>query len=93
MLFRSLVASAIVPQVAARMPSFVHLARMVRESGVAAVLPEIASVDFDEKKIIGKPMPWKHDRQIALIANARSLDRSGLHPGAVEKLTAVLRLG
>jgi hypothetical protein len=27
---------------------------MTRETGVAAVLPEIASVDFDAKKIIGK---------------------------------------
>lgn len=81
------------PQLAVRMPSFVHLARMTRESGVASVLPEIAKVDFDEKKIVGKPMPWTHDRQIALIANSRSLDRSGLRPGAVEKLAAVLRLG
>jgi DNA-binding transcriptional LysR family regulator len=81
------------PRVAARMPSFVHLARMTREAGVAAVLPEIAGVDFDAKKIIGKPMPWKHDRQIVLIANPRSLDRSGIRPGAVEKLAGALRLG
>jgi hypothetical protein len=38
-------------------------------------------------------MPWKHDRQIVLIANPRSLDRSGIRPGAVEKLVGALRLG
>ncbi|MEI7912782.1 MAG: LysR family transcriptional regulator [Verrucomicrobiota bacterium] len=88
-----LAAKHIEPRVAVRMPSFVHLARMTRETGVAAVLPEIARVDFEEKKILGKPMPWKHDRQIVLIANPRSLDRSGIRPGAVEKLADVLRLG
>ena len=81
------------PRVAVRMPSFVHLARMARETGLAAVLPEIAAVDFDPKKIVGKPMPWKHDRQIVLIANPRSLDRSGIRPGAAEKLADALRLG
>jgi hypothetical protein len=68
-------------------------ARMTRETGLAAVLPEIASVDFDAKKIGGKPMPWQHDRQIVLIANPRSLDRYGIRPGAVEKLAGALRLG
>ena len=81
------------PQVVVRMPSFVHLARMTRETGLAAVLPEIAEVDFDPKKIVGKPMPWKNDRQIVLIANPRSLDRSGIRPGAAEKLAEALRLG
>ena len=81
------------PRVAVRMPSFVHLARMTRETGLAAVLPEIAAVDFDPKKIVGKPMPWKHDRQIVLIANPRSLDRSGIRPGAVERLADAVRLG
>jgi DNA-binding transcriptional LysR family regulator len=70
------------PHVTVRMPSFVHLARMTRETGVASVLPEIARVDFDEKKIAGKPMPWKQGRQIVLIANTRSLDRSGMHTTA-----------
>jgi DNA-binding transcriptional LysR family regulator len=88
-----LAANGIKPLVAVRMSSFVHLARMTRESGVAAVLPQIAKVDFDEKKIAGKPMPWNHGRQVALIANARSLDRSGMRPGVVAKLAAVLRLG
>lgn len=81
------------PRVAVRMPSFVHLARMTRETGLAAVLPEIAAVDFDPKKIVGKPMLWKHDRQIVLIANPRSLDRSGIRPGAVERLADAVRLG
>lgn len=86
-------ANGIKPQVAVRMPSFVHLARMTRESGLAAVLPEIAKVDFDEKKIVGKPMPWDHDRQIALIANTRSLDRAGIRAGADDRLAGVLGLG
>ena len=81
------------PRVAVRMPSFVHLARMTRETGVAAVLPEIAGLDFDAQKIVGKPMPRTHDRQIVLIANLRSLDRSGIRPGAAEKLADALRLG
>jgi len=81
------------PRVAVRMPSFVHLARMTRETGLAAVLPEIAAVDFDPKKIVGKLMPWKHDRQIVLIANPRSLDRSGIRPDAVERLADAVRLG
>ena len=82
----------ITPHVAVRMPSFVHLARMTREAGVAAVLPEIAKVDFDEKKIVGKPVPWKNERRIVLIANARSLDRTGIRPGSVAKLAEVLEL-
>ncbi|MCX6873962.1 MAG: LysR substrate-binding domain-containing protein, partial [Verrucomicrobia bacterium] len=88
-----LAARQIEPAVTVRMPSFVHLARMTREAGMAAVLPEIARVDFDDKKIVGKPMPWKLERQIVLIANPRSLDRSGIRPGAVEKLAGALRLG
>ncbi|MCF7675463.1 MAG: LysR family transcriptional regulator [Akkermansiaceae bacterium] len=83
----------IVPKVVTRIPSFVHLARTVRETSLAAVLPEIARVDFDAKKTSSEPMPWKYDRKIALIANARSLDRSGMRPGVVEKLAAVLGLG
>jgi hypothetical protein len=66
---------------------------MTRETGLAAVLPEIARVDFDAKKVVGEPMPWKNHRQIALIANTRSLDRSGIRPGAAEELAAALRLG
>ena len=81
------------PQVAVRMASFIHLARMTRENGIAAVLPEIARVDFDEKKIVGKPMPWKLNRQIALIANPRSLDRPGIRPDAAAQLADVLRMG
>jgi hypothetical protein len=49
---------------------------MTREAGVAAVLPEIASVDFDANKIVGKPMPWKHDRQIVLIAKLSTILQS-----------------
>ena len=88
-----LAAENIEPRVTVRMPSFTHLARMTRETGVASVLPEIASVDFDEKKIVGKPMPWKHDRQIVLIANARCMDRSGIRPGAAVDLARRLKFG
>lgn len=82
----------IAPQVTVRMPSFVHLARMTRELGVASVLPLIAQVDFDEEKILGKPMPWKNDRQIVLIANSRSLDRLGIPPSSADNLAALLRV-
>jgi hypothetical protein len=88
-----LAAENIEPRVTVRMPSFTHLARMTRETGVASVLPEIASVDFDEKKIVGKTMPWKHDRQIVLIANARCMDRSGIRPGAAVDLARRLKFG
>lgn len=85
-----LTTNKIAPRVAVRMPSFVHLARMVWQSGVAAVLPEIASVDLNPKDIVGKPMPWKHDRPMVLIANARSLDRAGIRSDASECLAKQL---
>jgi hypothetical protein len=57
------------------------------------VLPDLAAVDFDPKKFEHRPIPALCARTMVLIANARSLDRSGIAPGVAEKLAEVLKLG
>ena len=78
------------PQVVVRAGSFLQLARLVRTDGVAAVLPVTAAAEFDPAKVRAMPLPWKHERPMALIANPRNLDRVGMRPGIAEALAKVL---
>lgn len=78
------------PKVMARVSSFTQAARLVNHAGLAAVLPENAVVEFDAARIHSAPMPWSNQRQMVLIANARSLDRVGLRADASPALARVM---
>ncbi len=81
------------PLVFARVSSFTDLARVVQVGHAAAALPVIAAVDFDPKKFGYESISALAARTMVLIANARSLERSGVAPGAAVKLAEVLKLG
>ncbi len=74
------------PRVVARVSSFTDLVRAVQAGHAVAVLPEVAAVDFDPKKFKQLPITELKPRKLVLIANARSLDRSGFAPGIAETL-------
>jgi DNA-binding transcriptional LysR family regulator len=88
-----LAAEKLAPQMLARVSSFTDLTRIVQAGHAAAVLPDLAVVDFDPKKFKHLPIAALKPRKLILIANARSLDRSGIAPGIAEKLAGVLRTG
>jgi DNA-binding transcriptional LysR family regulator len=75
----------------ARVSSFRELTKIVQAGGSAAVLPDLAAVDFDLRKFRHLPVAGLKPRTLVLIANARSLDRSGIAPGAAENLAGLLR--
>jgi hypothetical protein len=77
----------------ARVSSFTDLARVVQAGHAAAVLPDLAAVDFDTKRFTHEPIDDLKPRSLALIANLRSLDRSGIPAGVETKLAELLRLG
>jgi len=81
------------PQVLARVSSFTDLARVVQAGHAAAVLPDIAAVDFDPKRFKYEKISAMKPRMLVLIANARSLDRSGIAHGVEARLSEVLRMG
>lgn len=81
------------PRVLARVSSFTDLARVVQSGHAAAVLPEMAAVDFDPKRFKHEKIDALKPRALVLIANARSLDRSGIASDVAEKLANLLRLG
>lgn len=80
------------PHVIAKVSSFTDLARIVRCHQAAAVLPELAEEEFDPKAIRHEPIPGLKPRSFALVANSRSLERSGIDKNAVERASGVLRL-
>jgi DNA-binding transcriptional LysR family regulator len=80
------------PRVIARVSSFTDLARVVQAGHAAAVLPEMADVDFDPKKFRHEKVGALKPRTLVLIANTRSLDRSGLADGVETRLAQVLRI-
>ncbi len=80
------------PQIAARVASFTDLARVVRAAHAAAVLPDIAAVDFDPKQIRHERIPELKTRRFVLIANARNLDRVGRLPNCGKLLSERLML-
>lgn len=79
------------PQLVARVSSFTDLAGVVKRGHAAAVLPDIASVDFDPKKFRHERITALKPRMLALIWNARSLDRVGIDSGVVEGLSRILQ--
>jgi len=78
------------PHVVARVSSFLTLARMVRCEGLAAVLPLTAIVEFDAASVKVEQLSWQQERALVLVANARSIERAGLHKGAAKELAKVL---
>lgn len=81
------------PQVVARVSSFTDLARAVKQGHAAAVLPDMAAVDFDPKKIRHEKISTLKPRTLALISNTRSLGREGIRDGAVEDIIEILQHG
>jgi len=79
--------------VIARFSSFTDLARVVQAGHAATVLPEMAEVDFDPKKFKREKIDALKPRCLVLIANARSLDRSGIALGIAPKITDLFKLG
>ncbi len=79
-------------KVFARVSSFTELTKIVQSGQAAAVLPDLARVDFDPKRYAELPIPALRKRTLVLIANARSLERSGIASGAAEKLAEILML-
>jgi DNA-binding transcriptional LysR family regulator len=80
------------PRVLARVSSFTDLARAVQAGHAAAVLPDLAAVDFDPKKIKHLPIADLKPRTLILIANARSLDRIGIPISAAKQLAQQMTL-
>lgn len=80
------------PRVLARVSSFTDLAKVVQAGQAAAILPEMAAVDFDPKKFKHGKIDALKPRTLVLIANARSLDRIGVSQGVVEQLEQRLKL-
>jgi DNA-binding transcriptional LysR family regulator len=78
------------PKVIARVSSFTDAAKAVQTGHVAAVLPQIAAVDFDPKKYHSLPIPALDHRALVLITNARSIDRAGLSAACAERLAKLL---
>lgn len=83
-------ANRLSPQVFARVSSFTDLARIVHAGHAAAVLPEVAQVEFDMRRVKHRPVPALKPRMLVLIANARSIDRSGIDPRAAKNLAGIL---
>jgi DNA-binding transcriptional LysR family regulator len=81
------------PRVLARVSSFTDLARVVQAGHAAAVLPQMAAVDFEPKRFKHKTIDTLKPRMLVLIANARSLDRSGIARGVETRLSEVLTDG
>jgi len=87
-----LASQRLVPQVFARVSSFTDLAMVVKAGHAAAVLPDLAAIDFDPKHFNQHSIPALRQRTLVLIANARSLERSGIAANVAVKLTALLKL-
>jgi DNA-binding transcriptional LysR family regulator len=82
---------SLVPKVSARVSSFMDLAGAVH-FGFAAVLPDLAAVDFDPKRFAFLPISGFKKRTLVLIANTRSLERSGVASGVAPALAELLKL-
>jgi DNA-binding transcriptional LysR family regulator len=82
----------LVPETFVRVSSFTDLVRIVRSGQAAAVLPDLAAVDFDTQRFAARPIGELPRRELVLIANARSLDRSGIPSGVAAKMGKLLKL-
>lgn len=78
------------PQIFARVSSFTNLSRIVQTGEAAAVLPDLAAIDLVPKQFIRWPVAAIPPRKMVLIANSRSLDRSGIASGIAPTLAAIL---
>jgi DNA-binding transcriptional LysR family regulator len=78
------------PQVFARVTSFTDLARIVRAGHAAAMLPDLATVDFEPRRFKHQAVAALKPRMLVLIANTRSLDRSGIDQQAARSLAGIL---
>ncbi len=81
----------LVTKVFARVSSFTELTKIAQTGQAAAVLPDLARVDFDPKRFAHHSIPALRNR--TLVPNTRSLERSGIVPGAAKKLAELLTLG
>ena len=79
------------PRIIARVSSFTDAAKIVHAGHSAAVLPDLATVEFDAKKFDYHPLPALKKRSLVLISNARSMDRVGLSTSAAESMAKLLR--
>jgi DNA-binding transcriptional LysR family regulator len=82
----------IAPRVLARVSSFTDLVRIVQSGHAAAVLPDLAAVDFDPKKFPHLPIVALKPRTLVLIANTRSLDRIGIFTKEAEQLACQMKI-
>jgi DNA-binding transcriptional LysR family regulator len=83
----------VVPKVFTRVTSFIELAKIVQAGHAAAVLPDMAEVEFDPKRYAYRPIPALRNRTLVLIANARSLDRAGITRAVEVRLSEILQPG
>ena len=83
---------SLAPKVFARVSSFTDLAKVVQSGHAASALPDLAAVDFETKRFQYRAIPALRSRTLVLIANARSLDRSGVSPDVGRKLAGILKL-
>lgn len=74
------------PGIVARAGSFLLLARLVRDAGLAAILPRTAAAEFNAVEFPHEPLPWAAERPMVLIANARSTERLGIRPSDISAL-------
>jgi DNA-binding transcriptional LysR family regulator len=81
------------PRIMARVSSFTDLARVVQAGQAAAVLPEMAAVDFDPKKFKHLKIESLMPRKLVLISNSRSLDRAGISQGTELRISEILQPG
>lgn len=77
-------------RIAARVSSFTELATFVRSSQGGAVLPDLAAADLPQEEYHRLPIPGLYGRSVVLIANARSLERSGIRKDAGKALATML---
>jgi DNA-binding transcriptional LysR family regulator len=80
------------PRIVARVSSFTDLVRAVQAGHAAAVLPDVAVVDFDPQKFKHQPIEALKARKLVLIANARNLERMGGRQDLETRLSAALRI-
>jgi DNA-binding transcriptional LysR family regulator len=82
---------ALHPNIIARVSSFTDMVTAVK-SGYAAVLPELAALEFPQKSVQQHPLPELKGRALVLIAHERSLDRMNLDAKAIQALARLIQI-
>jgi DNA-binding transcriptional LysR family regulator len=88
-----LAAQEVLPNVVARVSSFLAAASLVDAGQAAAVLPDLAAAGFHEGKVLRKTLSLDYQRELALVSNPRGLDRAGFGEREVKGLARVLKRG